>query len=1199
MPAQVPRHMPKEKKRLGHSEKQQQRPEETEPARKRRRAACPPEGKRSATQYGVKVDDVVLATDGTEIRIVTGQMSGSATGCQDFGYARLAEVEQGVGYDDFERCIALGQGCSCHRQHYWDRCDHEACAILQFLAVGSKLRDACRRCGTDPAALLKGTWHWRDALKHVRGASSEKPALQLRRTLFAHRASSGTRPRDTEQPAGPPVLLEAPNGASNGGQVYAVPGLPGVCIRAPLVQELPEPARVAASACPTASPQLYDKIAQLSPSQLKSLMQKIVRWGKTVECTTEHMDAILACCFVALVSGPGQYRHDLKVNMKGPRLALQRAVTAMIEDGIGEGDFGEELLYYACLAAVTQEESLRPSAPVVLAAANMLLRAAHSDSVLTWRQQGGTEPHRIAVSIRNVFTLLGAMPGDLRMFGAIGAGTRLRTLPPPESHRPAVRMTLLKLFSAHLDQHSEANFAHSVRNLEWRATTGANYREGRPLDPTKLLQMEEPQLVALAHTSPGLLPRPELPQTGSTLIPLHCELEDLAAYCAGEVTVPVGRKTFLAVFAPHDMQSVSIMEKPSRTQEDISYISLESTQYKEALAILRCKRVRLARPLDGYALVFVEDEWKVLAVSSAAAPEVLTGHVRVPLHAAAPRGHMGLLAIGQGLRSEGLPLLVARFRHLNDSDMREVLRTLSVVNAANDVHMAPLERAVDVVGARHQVYTFLAQVAFQAPGAMRLTRAATFRVHDPILFAHVRALLTDAGNEHRTPLGHFRAATALSSIHSTTQSVFEHIVRHHSNVLDHIAEFLPCSMQQERGYLRASMRGQLRESQAHCLDALARAGSRSFVLAPTGSGKTFVAVRRMSEMAQEVLYGFFFIDTFSGASAVACEIEERCDCDLIFLDPRKSHHPGAKEMRNGKLTGTYQNHSASPVPHSLNIVLYDHFAQYPDFRSSILQRASESFAIYDEVDRLYGESKRSLYAVPFARLFKHLLMMSATALRKHSEDVGPRAAIASLFAPVPVSKSSLLVFFAGSVQSFSHQLAYEKEHAVLRFTAYLTVDRSSTFHDLSERAFEASINKLLEAARMYPPCILACESVSQVNQILAQAPEECQTFPRSENETLSKPIVVISKYKGRSTNFGSACNSLVSLPLASSVATRRQLEGRLTRGPLRKLRYFTVIPQHSVLDFLYKQQTSSDNLQIKLENLVALANSIQERRQRE
>lgn len=1141
---------------------------------------------------------MVVSADGTEIRIVSGRMAASAEGCRHLGLPELPEVKHELGYDDLERCAALGQSCGCSRGDYWERCAHGASATLAFLAVGSKLRDACRRCGTDAAGLLVGQWHWRDALQHVRGLSPERPSLQLRRSLFAHRARA-TLVHAATEPRGDALTLEAPDGADPGGDVYAVPGLDNVCIRASLTQELREPQLVAAAACSAVSPELYAKVAQLSPSQLKSLMQKIVRWGKTVQCTTESMDAILVCSFVALVCGPGQYRQDLKVNMRGPRLALQRAVTIMVEDGLDAQDFGESLLYFACLAAVTQEECARPSAPTVVAAARMLVRAAHADSVLAWREKDAEgAAHWVAAGVRSVFKHIKAMPGDLRMFEAV-RGARFRTQPPPDSHRPAVRASLLKVLSAHLDQHSEKNFAHSVASLDWWTTTGANYREGRPVDASKLLQMEQPQLVALAHTAPGLLRRPELAQTGSALVPLACELEELAAYCAGEIAVG----PYLAVFSPHDLQSISIMEKPTRTQEDIAYIGEDSARYKEAQEALRRKRVRLARPMEGYLLVFVDGAWTVLEDKAAApAPEVLTGHVRVPLHAAAQRAHMGLLQVGQGLRAGGLGSVVGRFRQLREADMKEVMRTLSVVDAANDVHMAPLERAVNVVGARHGVYCFLAHVAFQAPGAMRLTRAATFRVHDAILFAHVRSLLAAAMNEHRTPLGQFRAATAVAddaTPHARGQSTFERLLRHHPRAAEHIAAFLPRSLEESGlGCLRAETRGPLREGQARCLQALTLSGSRGFVLAPTGSGKTAVAVNRMSEMAEEVVYGVFFIDTGHGASSVALEIESRCLCDIVFLDPRTSHKPGAKEMASGKLTGRYVNRTAAPVPRRINLVLYDHFAQYPEFRSAILDVASQSFAVFDEVDKLYAASARSLYAVPFARLFKHLLMMSATALRKHSEEVGPRAAIASLFAPVPVTKSSLLVFFAGSVQSFSHELAYETEHSVLRFAARLPVEKSSSFHDLSERAFEASVDKLLEAARAHPPCIIACESAAQVGSLLRRAPEECQGYPRSEDEPLQKPIVVISKNQGRSTNFGRVCNSLVSLPLASSVATRRQIAGRLTRGPIRKLHYTTVIPEDSVLDLLFRQQTSSNNLQIKLENLVALANSLQEKKRR-
>ena len=1171
----------------------------------KKRRASPPFDSRSVIQYGAKTGDVLLTKDGTEIRVVSGCIKGSRAGCESWEIEMIPDVCTSLGYDTYERCAALGQSCACSRGDYWNKCTHEASAKLDFLSVGDKIRDTCHKCGTDPSVLLqKGAWHWRDALKHIRGESTDKPSLQLRRSLFAHR---NCKPKimistDSMEPeiCQNTVRVAQPSSVLNYSPIYANRETwswyqisPHLNVLAHFVEKFEDPVQIAKSICPNVTYELYEKISQMTASQLKSLMQKIVRWGRTVACETESMDSILVCCFIALINGPGQYLPDLKVNMKGPRLAFQRLVTILIEDGISAHDYSEELYYYATVASITQDNGLRPDAEIVKGGAMMLIRGSQSDSVLAWRKSKMKNAglvskqkttHSIAARICSIFTQLGAMPNDLQMFSAI-EDSHMQSVLPPETHRPAIQVCLLKLLSMHLDQHSEAGFGHTT-SLDWWHTTGANYREGRPLNCQKLLQMEEAQIVAFAHTNPYLLHRPEVESVGISTIRLETHWEELVAYSAGEIYIHANNRPYIAVFAPHDIQSISIMEKPSRAHDDVHYISIDSEEYNDVIKVVRMKKIYLQSPLEGYVLYF-DDEWKIKQVSVLNGnANLLDGKFQVPLHESGYKQHMSLLCVGKGIREFGLDITLTYFRRSSERERTEIVRTLSVINAAKEIHMRPLERSTNPKGL-YSVYRFLTQIAFQIPGALTLTRASVFKVNNPILFTYVRDILINAANQHYSPQGQFFAAVQHYFFTITNTSIWK------PPIISRIADFLPCENSSKSSGMNMTTFGNLRPSQTQCIDGLVQSGCRSFVLAPTGSGKTAVAVNRICSVANDIHYAFFFIDTLIGVTAIASEIEARCQISIVFLDPRKSNKPGAKKIRSGKITNEYHNHTAMPVKNALNIVIYDHFASSEDFRSSIIDKASQSFAVYDEVDKLYAYSKRSLFAVPFARLFKYLVMMSATALRKHTEEIGPRAAIASLFAPIPITNRNLLVFFAGSVQTFAHSLAYEKDY----ITEYFTISdkdlqpRGFNFHSLSESTFEASIPKLFEVAQRHPPCICVCETSNQVDKFIQKYPKECQRFPDGE-EDVHRPIVVITKYQGRSTNFGKKCMSMVHVPLASSVATRRQIEGRLTRGPLRKLTYTVVILENSVLDFLAQQQRASNAMQIKLENLVSLANAI-------
>jgi hypothetical protein len=1155
---------------------------------------------------GATEGDVVVSADGTEIRVARGFVKGSSRGCEEWGMTLLPATTRGVGYDSLERCAPLGQGCDCGRAKFWTGCSHPATATLVFLAVGTKIRSTCSRCGTDPERLLQGEWDWRSALHHIKGQSSESPTLQLRRSMFGLEARKGPRVEGTQAQAPseelpvatapPEVPEEVPGAPVPGGETYGVPGLKDVRLPAPLVTSIDNPAAVAAGVVPTVTPELYGAVSKLSPSQLKSLLQKLVRWGESVQCEDYDTDAVLACAFVCLVVGKGQFLPELGQHSKGPRLALQRMVISLVEDGVSKEDVGDELAYYAALAAVCQETGALPAPSLAQAAVRMLVRGRRSDSVLDWRDKRRGRPTLpVAKRIRDVFAKIGSMQGDLRMLDAVVDAGAFATAQPPSP----LRVPLERLLSLHLDQHSEPLTPHAVRGFDWWSTTGANFRNGRPLNVAKLDDMHEPQCCALAHTTKR--PRPEVPVDGEMTVPLGVEVEELAAYCAGQTRVSVGNRTYLCVFAAHDIQSVVVMEKPTRSQEDLRYIAAASKLYAEALHALQKKKISLSRPLEGFYLQHDGGEWSVQRSRHQGHAAALEGLATLPLHPGATRrdGDLGLLATGAGLRRGGVGVVVAALRLLSREDRTEVIRTLSVVDPAGEVHMCALERAASPQGMRQEVYAFIALVAFQCPGSLRAARAAVFAVPDPLCFNYVRGLLFDAAVEHESDRGQWLAARAWGVLPNLT-----------GVVADIVAEFLSQDGRSAAGTVGhasspggpvwAVPKGNLRESQQRCAEAMAQRGRRSFVLAPTGSGKTAVAIHRLCAVSGQVDYAFFFIDTISGASAVAFEIESRCDVPLVFLDPRKSKGAGAREMIDGKMKGRTYNAQAAPVKGALNIVIYDHFScsDYEDFRARIVSVAPRSFAVFDEVDRLYADTKRSQYAVPYAGLFKHLVMMSATALRKQSEHVGPLAAIASLYAPVPVRADNLLVFFAGSVMHFKHEALYERVERTRCFNLPdgLPHVGENTFHPLAEATFTASLEELMKAAREHPPCIIVTESASQVQQLLDGYPEETQPFPETENEPLRMHIVVISKSQGRSTNFGKVCNSMVSVPLASSVATRRQVAGRLTRGPLRTLYHTTVVLEGSVLDFLLRSQRASNAMQIKVENLVALANELEERR---
>ena len=1072
-------------------------------------------------QNGARKDDILETEDGTVVRITSGKVKGSIRGCKAWRLPLLP----GVQYDSLDKCVALGQSCSCMNKGFIE-CTHEPSASFAIESIGHKLLEACERCGTESGSLLNKVLTWAQALRIVRGDSDEIPSLQLRRTLFHH--APELKPSDV--PSGSRVVKD-PFKSGESVLVREVPGLPGVFAEcSPGDYGHDERASVAKEVVvEAAGADCYDKVCLLTPPQLKSLLQKLIRWGKSVEVVGNLANAVLSSAFIALVFGPGQFLPELGLHSKGPRLALQRAVVAMFEDGIDPGD-ASSLTFLAATAAICQERPFKLSKRFLLAVCQILIRARHSNSVITWRGQS-EEGEPLFADLVSIFGQIGAMPGDLKMFAAVKRIEYKSVVPNFETV-----FTLDEILYSHIDQHCEEGMPHCVEIFDWFGSTGANHREGRPLNSSLLKRLSSAQKCALYSTT-KLGEKRSLAAIAAIEVPIDAVTEEVAAYCAGEITVKVRNAQYIAVFCPTNINKIVIMKRPNRDSEDICYIAANSHVYREVVAVMKKKPVPLSQPYSGGSLSFEKDKWVLKGVKS-------EPMITVDIHA----DDADVYDVkGTGVRAGYREKLTAAFLGLVYRDRSEVIRVMCVITPSGDVRMAPILRSATPVGSRFQVYTFLITLCGLCPGCLMPTRAAVFKIVNGLLFAHVRALLVEA-----------------------------------------FVNAVPVE-----GTAWLSPLGELRSGQKACLETIistTAAQTRSFALATTGAGKTAVAAHLLCSVAKEVECAFLFIDTIKSGLAVCSELEKRCTAKIYFLDPRKSSKQHVHRVLGGELKDN-PSPEARPKRRAINLVMYDHFASYDRFRDNILRVAPASFAIYDEIDKCYGETKRSRICVPYAMLFRHLVMMSATALRKHSECVAPRAAIAGLFAPIPIRKSNLLVFFAGKVHRFEHDVPFE----IHRKVQYIYIEphpAKKTFHHLAESAFESSIAHLMEKAIECKPSIVVVESKRQADAILKAYPDTAQPPPEADDDALVKDVVILAKYQGRSSNFGRRCSAMVNLPLASSVSLRKQIEGRLMRGEARNLHYWTIVPTNSVLDFLHQSQDASNKMQESLEHFVKLASEL-------
>ena len=88
----------------------------------------------------------------------------------------------------------------------------------------------------------------------------------------------------------------------------------------------------------------------------------------------------------------------------------------------------------------------------------------------------------------------------------------------------------------------------------------------------------------------------------------------------------------------------------------------------------------------------------------------------------------------------------------------------------------------------------------------------------------------------------------------------------------------------------------------------------------------------------------------------------------------------------------------------------------------------------------------------------------------------------------------------------------------------------------------------------------------------------------------------MSKSQVRGRNFGKRCRALLHLPLATSVASRVQIRGRITRADqaFDEVTEIVLVPRGTCLHALHEHQRSSNSLQRFFEVFIELASKLRQ-----
>lgn len=1076
--------------------------------------------------------------------------------------------------DDHPNHRALGQDC----RHCFTKmpCAHLQCPVsarVELVELGV-LREYARKEGNLEAleALVGARVPFWQVL-----ALCGKHTLSLRRGLYSvdrsHLGASGVSSSfevvDLASPGAQAVLLEVPSLAravrvdASHGRLLSAAECRGIA-----VELLPEEARV---------DETFALLRRATPSLLKSLLQKLIRhWGAADPAPGDPAAgltrrSLLVCAVLLLFQHAGSFIPELQTFVRGSVSLLKRAAVIAVEDGWPGDDAmrrtGLDPPKLLLMAVVLRDhKQLQPSLELARRVTAFFLACLESPRRIDWqgmaRRSGAPSaaPHVAASEwslAHAALCNLGAMQGDKDMFRAVADGGGLSFLlgGPPSGQAFSLLWAL--------DFHCVRGVLHGFRGrggfAERKARmfsdyTGVNPR-GSPSSGYDLALIASVRpLKAFCWQRMAREPRPEAPVVGSVCERLAFESCPVS-YLVGDVPIRLqGREYIVTLGTKDSLADEVVIARPARAMRDV--LDVDEATRRRAVAVVRQMRFKLPSPFPaGTSLYFESGRW-VLEVSLeedltrvfdadeyCAKPLPVTILEHPPACATADRVFELAAYRGSGFRRGWWEVVQRSFAGLHPDLLDRVLVVLSSVQADGLIEMPVFAlqqgSATSAKDGDEEVFDALLQLAIQCPSALEAEQVPTFRARDMLHFLFLR------------------------------QRVKEWIFERRAVSRESVAPWI-------------SPQGRaLKPAQQMGLDRLRSSGRRvQFLFAPTGAGKTFTAAAFALGLGVEMVV---WVVPDEAVHAILEELPKCIGARIVVLD-----------SRSGGRT--------DPEKSAINIVRYDH-AKTPALLPKLKGWASRCLLLLDEADKLFGETKRSSSMLELAHISAFVLMMSATVLRS-SSNLEPLFAWANLVSDFPTSRKNLFVFYSTLVN-------FQREAAIRQAfdTAYVAVPIPEDYREAvaARRWLEAAdivyrvLDGALVDAALAPggPSFLVGRNEGHAARLLAMLRDavgsarrssvgtfdEAMALSTARGKALEVCVVPLSKHRGY--NFGRHYRRMVMPPLPSSVATRVQLFGRLTRmdQEFSEVEYLTVVPKRTILEVLHDRHASDDAVQASIEKL--------------
>ena len=496
--------------------------------------------------------------------------------------------------------------------------------------------------------------------------------------------------------------------------------------------------KIARSSIPGDYESVISRLGNYSPSFLKSLIQKIIRYRP---CTVDSIDSrvCLLATFITLYFHSGSFVPDLQRSVTGKESAMKRIAVSIIEDSYTKND---NALHSLLAASLLAREGIKyiPSYNMICSWLTIAVESLNSSSYYKY----DTRSNNVLPNCKGFSYLLsniGSFKSDIKMVSSIEG-----------YYETDITSNYDMPMSHAVDQHCYPDFAWFVSGDivsyeglfgdTWIHSSSLNPRKGMSFDVVKRRQIADAQrLYCIARESSAVKRGNERDSTARKYA-FSYTLDD--SYLAAVVGM-VELKDRYAVISPINIYSFNATRKPSRTEKNPLLTEIE---YRDTINNLKAKLYDGCIVKDSliHTVYYRDDVYWISCVASPLTPILWNTYkylnfsfplclsLELTLENAITTCAEGVIENADHELSKllGNQQVVNRLLlYTEGSKNRIIPHKISRDGTGTEYSVSPLDTAV---------YLLLAKISLLYPAALQHRKTCGFDVKHKQLFAHILSL---------------------------------------------------------------------------------------------------------------------------------------------------------------------------------------------------------------------------------------------------------------------------------------------------------------------------------------------------------------------------------------------------------------------------------------------------------------------------